>query len=88
MVANQSNIQVDLNRGQRFTEQVVEEDHHDPYGYLKITVDGSYLVGSEDSHVGVWSTTYLTRLLAQTGAIFADEKDVVAFDSGPSYLVI
>lgn len=88
MVANHPNIQIEIGHGEQFTEQVVEEDHHDPYGYLKIRVDDSYLIGSEDSHVGVWITTDLIRLLAQTEAVFADEKDVVAFDNGPSYLVV
>lgn len=78
---------MEISPGERFTEQIVEESHHDPYGHLKIRVNQSYLVGSEDTHVGVWITTDLIRLLAQTEAIFANEKDVVAFDNGPSYLV-
>lgn len=87
MVANNSTVQIELTSGDRFTEQVVEEGHHDPYGHLKIRVNGAYLIGSEDTNVGVWMTTDLIRLLAQTEAIFAGEKDVVAFDNGPSYLV-
>lgn len=80
-------IQIELIRGERFTEQVVEKGDSDPYGHLKIRVNGSDLVGSEDTNVGVWITTDLIRLLAQTEAVFEDEKDVVAFDNGPSYLV-
>lgn len=87
MVANHSTVQIELAPGERFTEQVVEEGNHDPYGHLKIHVDGVYLIGSEDTNVGVWMTTDLIRLLAQTEAIFDGEKNVVAFDNGPSYLV-
>lgn len=88
MVANHSNVQIDIDHGERFIDQVVEEGQHDPFGHLKILADNSYIVGSEDTYVGVWITTDLIRLLDQTKAIFADEKYSVDFDNGPSYLVV
>ncbi|WP_132061018.1 hypothetical protein [Halorussus amylolyticus] len=47
-----------------------------------------YLIGTDDTHVGVWLSEDLARLLATTEAIVTDSETMLTFRTGPSYLVI
>lgn len=81
-------VNIEITYADNFRRKVCEEGDADPFGYLKVTVGESYLVGSDETHVGLWLSEDLARLLRMSEALAEDTKTVLTFRNGPSYLVV
>lgn len=88
MTPPSSAVQIEIEYAENFRQKVRDENDADPFGHLKVTVDGAYLIGTDDTYVGVWLSEDLARLLATTEAIITSSETMLTFRNGPSYLVI
>ncbi|MFC7079128.1 hypothetical protein [Halorussus caseinilyticus] len=87
MVPTTSAVKFEITYAENFRQRVCDENDSDPFGHLKTKIDGEYLIGTDDTYVGVWLSEDLARLLAQTEAIVSGSETRVTFRNGPSYLV-
>lgn len=81
-------VTIEIEYAENFRQQVRDENDTDPFGHLKVTVGGAYLIGTDETYVGVWLSEDLARLLATTEAIVTSSETMLTFRNGPSYLVI
>lgn len=88
MTSVKSAVNIEITYAENFRQEVRNEDNPDPFGYMTATVNGEYLIGTEDTHVGLWLSEDLARLLAETEAIVSGTETMLTFRNGPSYLVI
>lgn len=88
MTSVNSTVNLEITYAENFRQQVRDEDNPDPFGYMTATVDGEYLIGTDETHVGLWLSEDLARLLAETEAIVSGSEITLTFRNGPSYLVI
>lgn len=88
MTSVYSDVHIEITYAENFQRKVRNKNDSDPFGYMTATVDGEYLIGTEDSHVGLWLSEDLARLLAATEEIMSGKETMFTFRNGPSYLVI
>lgn len=88
MTSVYSDVNIEITYAENFQKKVRDKNDSDPFGYMTATVDSEYLIGTEDSHVGLWLSEDLARLLAETEEIMSGKETMLTFRNGPSYLVI
>lgn len=88
MTSVSSPVNIEITYAENFQRKVCDENDPDPFGYMTATIKGEYLIGTEDTHVGLWLSEDLARLLAETEAIISGSETMLTFRNGPSYLVI